>query len=310
LDDEALDNENLYSNKYIKLGKFGRTSLVEMKTTRIGVTEADWLDDSPNGLTPVETIHLQSQVIQKGSRWKAIVEEQKQKILADRSKNILSKSSKTMLDPDENNIKIIDQSYLQRNFKAKIVADNKLVDDTVQAFFLNTKQERAFRIIANYASEPKSSQLKMYLDGMSGTGKSQVIKALMHFFKQRNELYCIVVLGPTGSSAALINGSTYHSFLGINHSENSANKIAQLQARLEGVVYIFIDEVSMLSCNDLYRISAQLAKAQGLSCPPPVSAGFKCWILVTGFHLNPEESSIIQSNFSILYIVWYRVLFC
>jgi len=27
----------------------------------------------------------------------------------------------------------------------------------------------------------------------------------------------------------------------------------------------------------------------------------------TGFHWNPEESSVIQSNFSILYIVWYRV---
>jgi len=27
----------------------------------------------------------------------------------------------------------------------------------------------------------------------------------------------------------------------------------------------------------------------------------------SGFYLNPEESSVIQSNFSILYIVWYRV---
>ena len=232
-----------------------------MEATRIGVTEAGWLDDSPNGLTTVDTVPLQPQVIQKGSIWKATVEEEKQKILADRSKNIPSKPSKTMSDPNENDVKIIDHSYLQRDFKAKIAADNKLIDDTVQEFFLNTEQERAFRIIANHAVEPKSGQLKMYLGGMGGTGKSQVIKALMHFFKQRNESHRIVVLGPTGSSAALINGSTYHSFLGINPGENSANKIAQLKARLEGVVYIFIDEVSMLSCNDLYRISAQLAKA-------------------------------------------------
>ena len=31
--------------------------------------------------------------------------------------------------------------------------------------------------------------------------------------------------------------------------------------RLEGVDYIFIDEVSMLACHDMYKISAQLAKA-------------------------------------------------
>ena len=223
--DKASDNENHNGNKYTKLGNFGKTSLVEMEATRIGVTEAGWLDDSPNGLTTVDTVPLQPQVIQKGSRWKATVEEEKQKILADRSKNIPTKSLKMMSDSKENNVKIIDQSYLQRKFKAKIVADNKLIDDTVQEFFLNTKQERAFIIIANHAVEPKSDQLKMYLGGMGGTGKSQVIKALMHFFNQRNESHHIVVLGPTGSSAALINGSTYHSFLGINLGQNSANKI-------------------------------------------------------------------------------------
>ena len=31
--------------------------------------------------------------------------------------------------------------------------------------------------------------------------------------------------------------------------------------RLEGVNYIFIDEVSMLTCHDMYKISAQLSKA-------------------------------------------------
>ncbi|KDR64972.1 hypothetical protein GALMADRAFT_37733, partial [Galerina marginata CBS 339.88] len=68
-------------------------------------------------------------------------------------------------------------------------------------------------------------QLKMYLGGMGGTGKSQVIKALIKFFKKKNESHRIVVLGPTGTSAALINGSTYHSFLGINAAGNTVNKI-------------------------------------------------------------------------------------
>ena len=37
--------------------------------------------------------------------------------------------------------------------------------------------------------------------------------------------------------------------------------MAKVRTRLDGVNYIFLDEVSMLSCHDLYNISAQLAKA-------------------------------------------------
>jgi len=50
--------------------------------------------------------------------------------------------------------------------------------------------------------------------GMGGTGKSQVVKALMDFYKFRNESHRFVVLAPTGTAAALLHGSTYHSFLG------------------------------------------------------------------------------------------------
>jgi len=38
----------------------------------------------------------------------------------------------------------------------------------------------------------------MYVGGMGGTGKSQVVKALMDFYKFRNESHRFVVLAPTG----------------------------------------------------------------------------------------------------------------
>lgn len=38
-----------------------------------------------------------------------------------------------------------------------------------------------------------------------------------------------------------------------------------MRAALEGVEYIFIDEVSMLSCKDMYRISAAASNALGMS---------------------------------------------
>ena len=37
--------------------------------------------------------------------------------------------------------------------------------------------------------------------------------------------------------------------------------MAKLRTRLDGVNYMFLDEVSMLSCHDMYNISAQAAKA-------------------------------------------------
>jgi len=62
-----------------------------------------------------------------------------------------------------------------------------LIEDVIVKFELTSEQERSFRIIANHAVTPGSEQLMMYVGGMAGTGKSQVIKALMDFFKSRNE---------------------------------------------------------------------------------------------------------------------------
>ena len=50
--------------------------------------------------------------------------------------------------------------------------EQNIIDNTVSDFLPNTEQERAFCIIANHASAKKSEQLKMYLGGMAGTGKS------------------------------------------------------------------------------------------------------------------------------------------
>jgi PIF1-like helicase len=89
---------------------------------------------------------------------------------------------------------------------------------------LNTDQKRAFHIIANHAISNNDDKLHMYLGGMAGTGKTQVIETLMHFFTERQENHCFLVLAPTGAAAALISGSTYHSVLGINESKFTFEK--------------------------------------------------------------------------------------
>src|SRR6185369_2518305 len=73
-------------------------------------------------------------------------------------------------------------------------------------------------------------------------------------------------LAPTGSAAALVNGSTYHSVLGIRDSSGeqdmSKKSLNQIKDKLTSISYIFIDEVSMMSCQDMYKISARLAMAK------------------------------------------------
>lgn len=74
-------------------------------------------------------------------------------------------------------------------------------------------------------------------------------------------------MAPTGTAASLLSGSTYHSMLGINDFKRglSPKKLTETRTRLLRVDYIFLDEVSMLSCRDLYRISGQLARVY--NCP-------------------------------------------
>ena len=86
----------------------------------------------------------------------------------------------------------------------------------------------------------------MYLGGMGGTGKSQVIKALSAFFEARNEAHKFIIVAPTETAAALLGGSTYHSMFGINE-RMSSNKLGHIKAKLNGVAYVFLDKVSMLS---------------------------------------------------------------
>ncbi|PBK59897.1 hypothetical protein ARMSODRAFT_853744, partial [Armillaria solidipes] len=140
--------------------------------------------------------------------------------------------------------------------------EEELVARVEVEFGLNAEQERAFRIVSQHAGTPGTDQLTMYIGGMGGTGKTRVLNALNAYFKEQGESRRLVVVAPTGMAAALINGSTYHFMFGINecHRDSISKKaLAEFKGRLQGVDYVFLDEVSMLSCVDLYKISARLA---------------------------------------------------
>ena len=258
---------------FMQLGKNGILKQAEMDAMKQCIKAAGWLEDSPNGLHLVNDKPIEPSVVQLGSKWKALVNEQRKQVLSERNERNTGsglKNTSTQLAASgsyvENQVKIIDKSYLFRSFEASTKVSQDYIDSVVQSKTLNEEQERAFRIVANHATQHNPEQLKMHIGGMAGTGKSQVIKSLILFFSLQQEQHRFVILGPTGTAAALNNGSTYHSFLGIQvgtlHNQRAENMaIAQLKDKLQGVDYIFIDEVSMIACHELYKISSHLAKA-------------------------------------------------
>ena len=133
----------------------------------------------------------------------------------------------------------MDKSYLEK--KCRSTEWSAVIQDVMVEFNLNREQQRAFSIVANHAVNADSEPLKMYIGGMGGTGKTQVLKALMKFFDVRNESHRLVVVAPTGTAASLLGGSTYHYMFGISDlNENQNNtQLAQIKSRLAGVDYVF-----------------------------------------------------------------------
>ncbi|KAK0421548.1 hypothetical protein EV421DRAFT_1726892, partial [Armillaria borealis] len=139
--------------------------------------------------------------------------------------------------------------------------DKEITTSVRTEYGLNAEQERAFRIVTQHAANPLADQLNMYIGGMGGMGKTRVLNALTRYFKEQGESARLTVVAPTGTSAALVKGSTYHFMFRINecNGESMSRKaMAEVKERLEGVDYVFLDEVSMLSCVNLYCISARL----------------------------------------------------
>jgi len=105
----------------------------------------------------------------------------------------------------------------------------------------------------------------VFITGEAGSGKSYLVRHFIENFGGRN----FPVLASTGAAAVLVEGRTFHSFMGLGIMEGGveatvarALKDKRLIARLKKSIGIVIDEISMLSgptLNAAYKI-CQLAK--------------------------------------------------
>lgn len=211
------------------------------------------------------------------NNWKQILENKQAEIIQQRTDHLttnFSQRSITHLNFNQNSAEInmvepINLSYLSKDFVDNDIMNAQIKADITTSYNLNKEQERAFMIITNHLTSMSTEPLHMFLTGMAGTGKSQVIKAITECFTTLHQRHKLALVAPTGSAACMIGGSTYHSFLGFSENRNTTQrKLAQLKEKLEHIKYIFLDEVSMLGARDLYKISAQLSKITSIQEKP------------------------------------------
>ena len=139
---------------------------------------------------------------------------------------------------------------------------NELLLPNVDLSKLNDDQQFAFNIVMDalhkFYNQQDVDPLRMVVSGMAGSGKSFLINCLVYAIRklfQNNK--AVQVVCPTGNSANLISGSTIHRFLKIPIGKKSLKEMTrpdgnageELQANLEGLTCILVDERSLVGCN-------------------------------------------------------------
>ena len=146
--------------------------------------------------------------------------------------------------------------------------DTRLVELENNVSLLTSKQREAYNIAVNYISGENKSQMKMFVSGEGGTGKSFLIALVIEYCnlyhgKQKGIYGAAVAVAPTGCAANVIKGFTWHSVFGkginkineYNTNFMSAKSAQAVGAKLAGVKLIIIDEISMVNLESLYEIS-------------------------------------------------------
>ena len=132
------------------------------------------------------------------------------------------------------------------------------LEDICDRFSLNRLQRVAFFLIGRYLLSrclPTShssdiEQLRMFLGGEGGTGKSRVIAALTELAKSWSIFSAVKLTASTGVAAAQIGGGTIHAFCGWTRNPRRRQLDQELTeselARSSGVLLLILDEVGMI----------------------------------------------------------------
>ena len=95
--------------------------------------------------------------------------------------------------------------------------------------------------------------LKSYVDssclflGMAGAGKSEILQEAQRILSNNEVIRQFITTCPTHKACKIVNGVTLHRLFGVNPIDYSYEYKKVLELKKNGIQYIFIDEVSMIS---------------------------------------------------------------
>ena len=240
------------------------------------------IDTTEKGVDTLTTDALE--VIQKKTQWlQESVDDQNHQMSNDRRPtqpninwiNELERQSNALLDNDNEdecvtdsipipNISVGTSTGANIGVSIQVVGCkslNDIADDIINEYSLNAKQKMAFNLsienVKRREQNLETQQTLAYVGGPGGTGKSQLIKAIVAFHQRINAKKTVKLTAYTGTAAAHIGGSTTHALFG---TEKKSKK--KLEKRFQHVNTLIIDEVSMIGCRHLYHISQQLSVAK------------------------------------------------
>jgi len=158
----------------------------QMIETELMMNDAGWLDDDGVSRPQLNFKGISPAVNRTGAEWKSVVKQCRENLLNIKKQNFMPTANAMQEVEHEmkdmffqpSTVRLLSAEYFMHDFKAKEVKDDEIISKTILDFSLNEEQKRAFHIITNHATETCPDQLKMYLGGMGGMGKMQVIKAL------------------------------------------------------------------------------------------------------------------------------------
>ncbi len=105
-----------------------------------------------------------------------------------------------------NQVEIIKKSHLVQSLhdESEDIVVSRLCED------MGSMQSRTEHSVLSHSI---SSNPRMYVGGMGGTGKTRVLNALTSYFCHQGESKWLIAVAPTGTAAALVKGLTLKSFM-------------------------------------------------------------------------------------------------
>ena len=141
----------------------------------------------------------------------------------------------------------------------------------------------------------KPPPLRMLIHGEGSTGKSKVIQTITEYFVSKSMRHTLLKAAYTGVAASLIDSKTTHSIAMISHSDDataSNETRGKLQVSWRCILYLIIDEMSMISKEFLAKLSRNISIGKMVEGQPASNYSFGgiSIIMCGDFHQFPPVS--------------------